>query len=178
MGSVKLGFCENFSIKWPNLCAVCNSQSTDWAKSSITNTIKIRYYVVALSFTHRIYTLSYPVCKKHKFICNLVDQPARGSLLQNVIALIFIPAIVWIILALPTAILLGDVFNVRIQYREVITNLLGIPVLVATILFVIYALFFKPVKISHLAEDSMKIKIKNDRFLNEFKALNMDNIIK
>jgi len=50
--------------------------------------------------------------------------------------------------------------------------------LVVATLLIIYSFFLKPVRISNLSEDSMEISIKNDKYLNYFKALNNEHTIK
>jgi hypothetical protein len=177
MGSVKLHMSENLRIKWPNQCAVCNNPPADSSKTSITNTIKFRYYVVAMSFTHQTYTLLYPVCKKHKRLCNLLDQPARSSLLNNTFAFFIAATIFWLILDFIITYTVGFIGLKNIS-EDAILKWSGYLAFGLVIGFIIYGIYIKPVKVISLSENSMKINIKNDKYLNEFNALNMNNIIR
>ena len=177
MGSVKLCISENLRIKWPNQCAVCNNPSTDWATTSITNSTKFRYYVVAMSFTHQTHSLSYPVCKKHKRLCKLLDQPAKSSLLNNTLAFFFIVFIMWLILAFLFSSAL-NLIGLEQRTRDSIEYWSGMSAFGLVLFLMIYAMLYKPVKILNLNEQSMEIKIKNDKYFNYFKALNIEHTIK
>ena len=177
MGSVKLMMSENLRIKWPDQCAACNNPSTDSATTSITNTTKFRYYVVAMSFTHQTYSFSYPVCKKHKRLCNLLDQSAKSSLLNNTLVFFFGVLILWLILNFLFSSTL-KIIGLEIIDQNSIDYWSFMSSLVVATLLIIYSFFLKPVRISNLSEDSMEISIKNDKYLNYFKALNNEHTIK
>lgn len=177
MGSVKLSMSDKLRIKWPNHCAVCDNPPTDSATTSITNTTKFRYYVVAMSFTHQTYSLSYPVCKKHKILCKLLDQPAKSSLLGNTFAFFIVAFILWLILNLFITYTFGFI-GIKNLTEDAILKWSGYSAFGLAICFIIYGAYIKPVKVINLSEDSMELNIKNDKYLNEFNALNMENIIK
>jgi hypothetical protein len=95
MNSVKFKLERGVKIQWPNYCAMCGGKATHAASTSFTATKNIGYYVVAITFKHQTYSIPYPVCRKHKIICNLLDHPARKSLLNIVLFIFIMSFILW-----------------------------------------------------------------------------------
>jgi hypothetical protein len=177
MNSVKFKLERGVKIQWPSYCAMCGSKATHEASTSFTATKNIGYYVVVITFKHQTYSISYPVCRKHKIICNLLDHPARESLL-NITLFIFITSLIlwglFYLLFLSIFDLVG-LNNISRIYQEYGWQWTGLIALVLVMLYV--SGIFKPVRISNIEEDSMIISIKNNKFFNDFKILNSDKVM-
>ena len=174
MGSVALGLYQD--IKWPNYCAVCDEQPTDWAKTSITETTKIGYYVVALSISHQTYTLAYPVCKKHKALCNFLNLPAQSSIINIVFGSIFATLALWGILALLFYMIFA-LIGLGTTTKDLIGPWAFVLAIGLVVFYYIYAVFYQPVKILFISEHSIKISIKNEKYFNDFKLANISNVL-
>lgn len=176
MNTVKIKLERGEKIQWPNICAMCGNEATHTSSTSFTTTKDIGYYIVVITFKHETYSISYPVCRKHKLICNILDHPARESLMNNTLFVIIMTAILLgLSYFLPLIIFdsLGLKYISKI-YDEYCWGWVGLISFVLVILYVTG--IFKPVKIS-IEDDSMIISIKNNNYFNKFKILNRDKIL-
>jgi hypothetical protein len=172
MTSVKFKLERGLKIQWPNCCAVCAGKATHEASTSFTATKDIGYYLVVINIKSQTYSIPYPVCRKHKIICTLLDYPARWSLFGIALYIFLIPFILWFLFS---ALFLPILDLVGLKSIEYISNSIGLIVIVLLMLYL--SGIFKPVRISNIKDDSMKISIKNDIYFNNFKILNSDKIM-
>jgi hypothetical protein len=171
MGTVVLGL--NKQIKWPNYCVICNKEATDCSAANKTNLTKIQYYLVALSYTTKSHTLMYPVCAKHKTLCDLLYKPLSGI---TIVGSIVIGIILWaIFFALIYIILIP--FGLETAAKDVISPLSAVFAIGSVSFYFIYAIFFPPVGIRHLSEYSVEISIRNEKYFNDFKLVNIDDVL-
>jgi hypothetical protein len=169
MSSVVLGLSQE--IKWPNYCVVCNKAATDWSVASSTSLKDFRYYVVALSWNRQSYKFSYPVCAKHKKICDFIDQPLQfNSILASIIVGFFLWAIfILFFFLLFRSLGLENIANVIMP----LSSALAIGLVSA---YYIYAIYCPAVVIQPLTEYTIKIFIRNEEYFYNFKLLNIDNV--
>jgi hypothetical protein len=171
MGMVVLGL--NQEIKWPNYCVLCNKEAKDWSMASSTNLSNFRYYVVVVKYTTQTYNLTFPVCAKHKKICDLLYKPfAAVSLLGSLV----IGFILWVIFFA----LFHLIF--RLLGLETIAKYLvdTLPIILAVglvLFYYVYATFLHPVQILYWSEYSIKIRIRSKKYFNDFKLVNIDNVL-
>ena len=171
MGSVLLGL--NQQIKWPNYCVLCNKEATDWSAASKTNLKNFQYYVVAVGYTTQTYNLTFPVCTKHKRLCDLLYKPFQFiSLLVSLVLGLILWAIFFALFHL-TFRLLG----LETIAKDLIDTLSSLLAVELVLFYYFYAIFLHPVQISNWSENSIKISIRNKKYFNDFKLLNMANII-
>jgi len=166
MGSVLLGL--NQQIKWPNYCVLCNKEATDWSAASKTNLTNFKYYVVAVKYTTQTYNLTFPVCTKHKRLCDLLYKPfdfisLSGSLVFGLILWAIFFALFHLIFRL---------FGLETIAKDLI-DILPVVLAVGFVLFYyVYAIFLHPVQIAYWSENSITISIRNKKYFNDFKLLN------
>ena len=177
MNSAKIKLDHGEGIQWPNKCAMCGEVATHSASSSFTTLKNVGFYVVLVTLKHQTYSMLYPVCRKHRFLCNILDHPARESF----VSLSFFVAITTALLLGFSSILLTfafDYFGLTFMskiYEENGWKILGAAYFVASILYV--SGIFKPVTISNVKDDSLVVSIKNKKFFNEFTSINSERII-
>ena len=83
----------------------------------------------------------------------------------------------WLILAFLFSSAL-NLIGLEQRTRDSIEYWSGMSAIGLVLFLMIYAMLYKPVKILNLNEQSMEIKIKNDKYFNYFKALNIEHTIK
>ena len=164
-------------IQWPTACAVCHAEADATATVSFERSTneKMKYWGVWISVRYNIDRLKYryPVCHKHKFLCNLLDAPSRwgkgGSLL--------------VLCCAPIAMMVGF----SILWNDVLTGL-GIPInsgvawiihmilLLATVAIVpayfLFCLLLKPVRIRAVDTMVVKLSFRSNDFSEDFERLN------
>ncbi|MEE9912105.1 MAG: hypothetical protein K4571_10315 [Deltaproteobacteria bacterium] len=168
---------DRFSkIQWPSICAMCGRDATYSANTSFTTTKDIGYYLVVITFKHQTYSIAYPVCRKHRIICNLLDHPARESLMSLAIFVLITTAVLWALFYFLVSLVL-DVVGLKYISSLYLNNCGEWVALISFVLVMLYALgIFKPVKISNIDDDSIVIGIKNKDFFDSFSNLNRDKI--
>ncbi|OGP66494.1 MAG: hypothetical protein A2W27_04565 [Deltaproteobacteria bacterium RBG_16_44_11] len=170
MGSVLLGL--NQQIKWPNYCVLCNKETTDWSAASKTNLSNFQYYVVVVQYTTQTYSLTFPVCTKHKRLCDLLYKPFDFiSLLGSLVIGLILWAIFFALFHL-----IFRLLGLETVAKDLIDTLPIVLAVGLVLFYYVYAIFLHPVQISNWSENSIKISIRNKKYFNDFKLLNMDNI--
>jgi len=174
MGSLMISLASGQGLLWPRMCIVCGSEATHKAKTSFTLTKNPRYYLVAWGWTKETHAIPFPVCRKHKVFCSLLDLPAKWGFIDSFLFLLFAPALFWIAFVLLLAFLLGIKGDALTPFS------VGSAIFFwgLAFLFLIFATTIKPVKIALIKESSIKICIKNEECFRAFEALNVENIIK
>jgi uncharacterized integral membrane protein len=171
MDSVKLRSTSN--LHWPPMCPICNCKATDTAETSITHTKDPKYYVVAFGWTNEKYSLKFPVCRKHKLLCKIIDLPASMGSINGFLFFIFAPLVIWVGLSL----LISFITPVKDLGFGNIFNWLGGIIYIAFFCFFIIASILKPVKIINLNEGFLNLRIRNSNILKIFKSLNAEKIV-
>ena len=162
MHSIKLNLGPDGRIWWPSRCALCGVDAEDVARAT--------RYVKMGGQTEKTDTLSYPVCRRHKRLCTLLDRPAKWGFVGSFVALVLIPMIplgVITIVAAGFAELKGDALSLLFWITAVL-------VYGGMAAFFIFAATRKPVKLLKVKKNAFKIKILSDNFFEVFKLLNAD----
>ena len=176
MGSIRLSLASGQGLLWPQSCAVCGSPATHQSKASFSVTKNPRYYVVAWGWTKQTHSISFPVCHKHKLLCSFLDLPSKLGFVDSFLFLVFVPTFLWIAVSLLLVWILG-LIGLKGVIHDELFMWSAVFIYGLFILFFFSAGVFKPVKISDLKEDSVRVSIKNEDCMKAFKLLNMATII-
>jgi len=160
----KLNLDAHSKVVWPQRCAVCGAPAQYKARASQTRATGF-YFVV---YTQQTHALQYPVCRKHRFLCALLDLPARWGFVGSFLAFVFVPTMIWILLILGVSLLTGlkgDSLNSYLTVTAVLAygGMIG---------FFVYATKRKPVKIHAADKNTITLDILNERYALEFRQLN------
>ena len=164
MGSVSLDLASGKKVRWPNKCAFCDAPATRWAEASLTSATSLRYYVVALGWKEQTHSISYPVCKKHRVLCNLLNLPSKWGFINSFLFLVFVPTFFWIGIGLLLAVSLG----IKGSDLSPISTIVAILTYGSTILFFVYCALRKPIRISGVSGTLIRLKMTNNNFFKEF----------
>ena len=155
------------SAIWPNKCAYCNSESSEFIEAKSTALKKVGYFVFFLIKTSRVIKLRFPVCKKHKYKAAIASKISQRSQLNLILGVLSVFA------ALGP---LGDIYrtiNGTVQPDIGIRwgiFMYGFPA-------VYWALFFwaknnSPILIEDTKKDEINLHFKNDDFGKSFIEIN------
>ena len=164
MGTVTIDLASGNKVRWPNKCAFCGSPATKWAEASLTAATSLKYYGVALGWKEQTHSISYPVCEKHRFFCNLLNLPSKWGFINSFLFLILVPTFVWIGIVLLLSVLLG----IKGDDLSSIMAVIAIISYGSTVFYFVYSAFKKPIRISGISGTLISLKINNNNFLRDF----------
>ena len=166
--TITLNLNTEITLDWPNKCALCGSPAEGFAEASLTKLTDFRYYLLFFSWKVFNTSISYPVCKKHKLVCNLLDFPARQSFLGNIAVLLFVPCFVILIILMIFEFLYppGSVLTPT-SVKFVVCGPYGV-----MIFFYLLSAFIKPVKLCESCFTNVRLKFRRKKFLKEFVEIN------
>ena len=168
MPSLHIARANAQNLRWPSSCAVCCGPADGKAITSLSTSANFRYYAVLLKWTKHTMSLAFPACRKHAFLCRLLDIPARLGVIHAFLYSIFFPTVLWvasgILIALATG-LKGDALSAYITWLAVLFYGSAALLLVA-------GSMFKPVTFSASDENSLTISIRSKQYFQAFEALN------
>lgn len=168
MGSLRLKLSSVQRLRWPPSCAVCGAKAEDHAVASISTSKNFRYYGILLRWTKNTFSVPFPVCRRHKILCLLLDLPAQWGFIDAFIYLILVPGILWIV----STLLLASLWELKGAALEPFTIASGIFFYGLMALFYFLAATIKPVKLYRIDETSLTISIKNEDCFKAFQLLN------
>lgn len=177
MGRISLNLKSGQKVTWPNKCAICNANSSDWANAHLSKVTSLKYYTVAFGWTTQTQTISYPVCIKHKLLCSFLGKPSQWTFTDTLLYLILIPAGSLMLFVCPLA-LLSEFTNLNIGafWIYLAFYISGLSFLFIAIWLIISSVY-NPVKIIDAKEKSIRLFFKNKEFLQKFKNLNKNIIL-
>ena len=141
---------QNAAISWPHKCVTCGGQATTRATARCSIVTDVGYYVLFARTKHRVISVDYPICTRHKIIATIAGRLSQRSLFNLGIGIIW--AFVVFSLGIAYALLTYD-HIARGQYLEglgTLFTLLGI-VGIGPLVFILVR-FLTPVKV-HSATD-------------------------
>jgi len=156
-------------LSWPNQCALCGNPSTHTAKASCTTTSDVRSYVVIVAWTYKLMHLAYPVCRKHRFICRLLDEPSRWSFIQAGVMLVLGPCIVGMLLFCA---ILPPIELLDVDPPAFVRHIIGSSPIAIWIVYMFSARFLKPVRVSNLDRTSMLLSVRSPTIASALEELN------
>lgn len=170
-GKFTVGISSAFRLRWPDRCAFCNSSATMLSESSLAAEFFHRYSRLGFGTKEEKFSVTYPVCDKHKAICDLLDMPSRVGLSTSFLVVAFVATGLWI---------LFDIFvSVFSDFLFIKQSFMASPVIVAAIIayssaFICLILCFlrRPVKLHLSKQGQIEIKIRNTQYFSDFIKLN------
>ena len=171
MASLRISLAHADRLRWPSACAVCGAPANDHAAASVTTNNDF-HYTVLLKWTKRTVSVPFPVCRKHRILCRLMDIPAMLG---------FIDACLYLLILVPIILLLVSGFLVSIATGLTGSSLDPYAMALASlfygsmVLFIVAAATLKPVKLSAINQTSLTISIRNKEYFKAFQRLNSTN---
>ena len=161
-------FNKNRDFFWPNKCAACGKVATHEIDAECSVVTKVGYFVLFATTTHRVVTISYPVCAKHRLIGAIAAKLSQRNLLNlglGVFAVFFLFGIC-------AALYAAFVTDKKIQ----ITGFFSFPIIYILTYFGLYfwAKYNTPVKINNATDQEIELSFSNDLYGKEFVNLNKD----
>ena len=167
---------QNAAISWPNKCVFCGGQATTQATARCSIVTDVGYYILFVQTKHRILSLKYPVCSKHKIIASIAGSLSKRSILNLLVG------VIWAFIVIPLAIMcvLYTYDNLlRGQYFQgLVTSLILFFIVGIGPLFYIIIFFLTPVKINSVTDNVISLSISNNDYANDFELLNTKIILK
>ncbi len=161
----KLRFDIHHPISWPEGCAICGAPAM--MRARVSHTVATGYYLFA--YAQRTHFSDYPVCRKHRFLCSVLDRPSRWGFVGKFWALLIIPGVLLVFMGLTLAVL----FGIKGEALDSILSVVGIGSFVMTLGFLIFAPRYQPVRIVEADKESLTFEIKNEEYFRQFKSLNV-----
>ena len=164
----KHNFNRNRDFFWPNKCAACGKAATHEISSDCSVVTKVGYFVLFATTTHRVVTISYPVCAKHRLIGAIAAKLSQRNLLNlglGVFAVFFLFGI-WF-----------GLFDPFVKGGKVVlTDFLIFEIIYCFTYFGLYfwSKYNTPVKINNATEQEIELSFSNDLYGKEFVNLNKD----
>lgn len=167
MGSLRIPIKDCSSLRWPSCCMVCGASAELEAITSISTSSDFQFMVM-ITWTRHTFSIAFPVCRKHKIICRLLDVPARLSFIYGFLYLIIVPLILWIV----STILIAATTGLKGDMLDPYSNALGIFFYGSTVLLYVVAVTFRPVKLSAIDDTSVTLTVRNSESFKRFQLLN------
>ena len=179
MGRTRIDFSSGNRIKWPNKCAFCGAKSSDWAESNFSKVTGLRFYVLALGWTFKTKTMSYPVCQKHKRFCSLFSEPTKWTFTDTLLYIFSLPTGFALLLLCFFVGLeeFADVELLDFVFVLILSLCLWCLTFIFLITWKIISLIYVPIKLLDFNEISIDLSFRNDKFLQEFITINRDLVV-
>jgi hypothetical protein len=157
---------KNRNLLWPNKCAACGKAATHEIGSECSVVTKVGYFVLFFRTTHRVVSISYPVCAKHRLIGAIAAKLSERNLINLGLGVMACFFICGICVALYQSIILGEI--------SVSTGFLMFGIMYNLTYFGLYywSKHNTPVKINNVTEDEIELSFSNDQYSKEFINLN------
>jgi len=152
-------------VSWPRVCAVCCAPAETLAR--VSQTSATGYYLIA--YTQKTQSINFPVCKKHRILCAVLNRPSRWGFVGSFLALLFIPGILWI----STIITLAIVFGLKGDALDPYLSAIGVLFFGSMFAFLLLAPRLQPVRLA-ADKQTLTFRIKNEEYFHEFRRLNAD----
>ena len=152
-------------LHWPAACAMCGAQADNHATASIVANQNYQYNGVQLRWTKHTSSILYPVCRKHRVLCRLINVLPRIGLF----GLVFLPAI---------AVSVSMSFIVTFTDHVVDAYIIPLAAIFygSMVIFYVASIMLQPVHLSAIDDASLTIIIRNKKYFDAFRRLNaMDN---
>jgi len=145
-------------LSWEPWCLVCNAPMQAEANASLVNPNKFLIFFPFVLWSSEYFEVSYPVCSRHRRMCNLLDWPARRGAIVSCLCWLLLPAVIWL-----TCILGVMAFTsiVPVPARQLLAATLAILLWGGMTLWYLAALFLKPVRLSKLSRTHITVTIRN-----------------
>jgi hypothetical protein len=145
-------------LHWEPWCLVCNAPAVGEACASLVNPNRFLMVSPFVFWSSERFDVSYPVCMRHRRMCNLLDWPARRGPIVSFVCWLVLPAIVWLACLIGVIVLLP---NLAPLIRQVLGVSLAITLWGGMTFWYVAAIFLKPVRLSKLSSTHVTVTIRN-----------------
>ena len=143
-------------LKWDSRCVMCNREAVGEADASIVipYNFDFLFYFPYVTWKSDEFSISYPVCARHRAWCDFLDWPARIGWILCSLCWLFVPIFTFVL----TAILLA---SPTLPYYK-IAALIAIVFWVFMTFWLMSALLFKPVRLSKPSKSHVVLTVDSD----------------
>jgi hypothetical protein len=127
------------------------------ASASLVNPNKFLIVAPFVFWSSEHFDVSYPVCMRHRRICNLLDWPSRRGPFVSFLCWLFLPAVIWLACFIGVIAFLPDIA----VPRQMLAATLAILLWGGMTLWYAAAFFLKPVRLSKLHRTHITVTIRN-----------------
>lgn len=151
-------------IRWPNKCAYCGEIAED--EAPVSNTAAIAFYGVA--YKEESFSMMYPVCKKHKRLCAILDWPASLGFINTSLLALILP----MLLCLGLGLIFCSLTGLKGEIVSFFFLASGFFIYAGTFIYLVLTIIKKPIRIIRKENKPLVIKFNNKKFYRDFVLLN------
>jgi len=177
MGSIQLNLASKEKLHWPKFCAVCGAKADTMASTSISTPKDFKYYGALLKWSENTLSVSFPVCRKHRKFCSLLDLPAKLGFITAFLSMIFAPTILWISSALLMSWFAAFIGLKGSAFVGSFVTVSGFFFYGSTVLLYLLAATIKPVRLSQSDEKTVTLSVRNEDYFKSLQSLNPSDCI-
>jgi hypothetical protein len=177
MGSLQLNLASEKKLHWPKSCAVCGAKAGAMAHTSISTPKNFKYYGVLLKWTENTLSVSFPVCRKHRIFCSVLDLPAKLGLINALLFMVFSPTILWISSSLLISWLASLTGLKGSAFVGSFVSVSGFFFYGSTVLLYLLAATIKPVRLSQADGNAVTLSVRNEDYFKSLQGLNPPDCI-
>jgi hypothetical protein len=145
-------------LKWEPWCLVCNAPMEAEANASLVNPDTFLMVWPFVSWSSEHFVVSYPVCMRHRRMCNLLDWPSRRGAIVSLVCWLLLPAVIWLACVIG---LIAFLPTLPVLTRQVLAMSLAILLWGGMTFWYAAAFFLKPVRLSKLRRTQITVTIRN-----------------
>lgn len=168
-------------ICWPTACAVCHAEADDTATVSFERSTNERFaywgFWISVRFNVDRLKYHYPVCHKHRFLCNLLDAPSRWGKGGSFLVFCSTPFAMMVVSFLWDVVLTGLGIPNNSGVAWIIRMILLVSPLVIVPGYFIFCLLLKPVRIRSIDAMLVRLSFRSNDFGDDFERLNRQIIV-
>jgi hypothetical protein len=145
-------------LSWEPWCLVCNAPMEGEANASLVNPNRFFSVSPFVFWSSEHFDVSYPVCMRHRMMCNLLDWPSRRGAIVSLVCWLLLPAVIWLACLIG---LIAFLPNLAVLQRQVLAVSLAISLWGGMTAWYAAAFFLKPVRLSKLCRTHITLTIRN-----------------
>jgi hypothetical protein len=130
----------------------------DEANASLVNPNQFLIVPPFVFWSSEHFDVSYPVCMRHRRMCNFLDWPSRRGAVVSLGCWLLLPAVIWLVCLIGVIAFLP---NLPVLARQVLTVALAISLWGGMTFWYAAAFFLKPVRLSKLRPTHITVTIRN-----------------
>jgi hypothetical protein len=145
-------------LKWEPWCLVCNAPAESEASASLVHPNEFVLVPPLLFWSSEHFDISYPVCMRHRRVCNFLDWPARRGPIVAFVCWLLLPAVLWL------ACVIGVITShptLSVFARQALAVCIAIALWGGMTIWYAAAIYFKPVRLSQLSRTHVTVAVRN-----------------
>lgn len=169
--TLRIGLSSIHKLNWPDRCALCGSVATRSSGSSFWPELIPLYQGIGSEWEKRRVFVPYPVCNKHKLLCDLLDIPSKLGIVTSLLAIFFMATGLWILIDIAIT-MVSELFKIEGSLTSYVLPI-GAIFICSMITFYFLACYrFKPVAVRQSESATILINIRNKSIYIELRRLN------